>query len=74
MSALAQVTGGGGGAQQVGRVNFAGPRVTWTLTVRNLLNNTQVRSVSGIQTSPLFGKPISFAAGRTITAGLNFNF
>ena len=70
-----QVTGGqSGGATQVGRVNFAGPRVTWNLTVRNLLNNTQVRSVSGIQTSPLFGKATSFAAGRAITAGLSFSF
>jgi hypothetical protein len=69
-----QVTGGGGGATQVGRVNFAGPRVTWQLTVRNLLNNTQVRSVSGIQTSPLFGRAVSFVAGRAMTAGLNFNF
>jgi hypothetical protein len=71
----AQVTGGqSGGTLQVGRVNFAGPRVIWTLTVRNLLNNTQVRSVSGILTSPLFGKAITFAAGRMITAGLSFNF
>jgi hypothetical protein len=70
-----QVTGGqSGGAIQVGRVNFVGPRITWNLTVRNLLNNAQVRSVSGIQTSPLFGKPTTFAAGRSITAGLNFNF
>ena len=69
-----QVTGGQGGAFQVGRVNFAGPRITWQLTVRNLLNNTQVRAVSGVQTSPLFGKAISFAAGRAITAGLSFNF
>jgi hypothetical protein len=71
----AQITGGQtGGVQQVGRVNFAGPRIIWTLSVRNLLNNTQVRSVSGIQTSPLFGKAITFAAGRMITAGLSFNF
>jgi hypothetical protein len=71
----AQVTGGqSGSATQVGRVNFAGPRLIWTFTVRNLLNNTQVRSVSGIQTSPLFGKATSFAAGRAITAGLSFNF
>ena len=69
-----QVTGGQGGATQVGRVNFAGPRITWQLTVRNLLNNTQVRAVSGVQTSPLFGKAIGFAAGRSITAGLSFNF
>jgi hypothetical protein len=69
-----QVTGGQGGASQVGRVNFAGPRITWNLTVRNLLNNTQVRTISGILTSPLFGQPISFAAGRAITAGLSFNF
>ena len=71
----AQITGGQtGGVQQVGRVTFAGPRIIWTLSVRNLLNNTQVRSVSGIQTSPLFGKAITFAAGRMITAGLSFNF
>jgi hypothetical protein len=71
----AQITGGqSGSATQVGRVNFAGPRITWTLSVRNLLNNTQVRSVSGIQTSPLFGKAITFATGRMITAGLSFNF
>jgi hypothetical protein len=69
-----QVSGGQSGAVQVGRVNFAGPRITWNLTVRNLLNNTQVRSVSGVLTSPLFGKAISFAAGRAITAGLSFNF
>jgi len=69
-----QVTGGQSGAVQVGRVNFAGPRITWNLTVRNLLNNTQVRAVSGVLTSPLFGKAISFAAGRAITVGLNFNF
>ena len=67
-------SGQSGGATQVGRVNFAGPRVTWNLTVRNLLNNTQVRSVSAVQTSPLFGKATSFAAGRAITAGLSFSF
>ena len=64
----------GGGGTQVGRVNFSGPRITWTFTVRNLLNNTQVRSVSGIQTSPLFGKGIVFAPGRAITMGLAFSF
>ena len=69
-----QVSGGQGGAIQVGRVNFAGPRITWNLTVRNLLNDTQVRAVSGVQTSPLFGKAISFATGRSVTAGLSFNF
>ncbi len=69
-----QVSGGQGGAIQVGRINFAGPRITWNLTVRNLLNDTQVRAVSGVQTSPLFGKAISFATGRSVTAGLSFNF
>jgi Carboxypeptidase regulatory-like domain len=51
------------------------PKMTFTLSANNLLNNTQLRGYSGVLTSPLFGKPIGGTAqGRQVTAGLNFTF
>jgi hypothetical protein len=65
---------GNSGWRRGSKMNSGGPRqlrpdLTFT---RNLLN-TQVRAVSGIQTSPLFGKAIA-CSGRAITAGLTFSF
>ena len=42
--------------------------------VNNLLNNTRVNGYSGVITSPLFGKPTSYGAGRTIQVGLQSQF
>lgn len=47
-----------------------GLRLNLILSVRNLLNNTQLRGYSGVLTSPLFGKPTGTAPGRNMTAGL----
>jgi hypothetical protein len=51
------------------------PKMTFNISVNNLLNNTQLRGYSGVLTSPLFGKPIGGTAqGRQVTAGLGFTF
>jgi hypothetical protein len=50
------------------------PRVTFRVQVNNLLNNTRVNGYSGVITSPLFGKPTSYGAGRTIQVGLQSQF
>jgi len=51
-----------------------GPRLTFSVNVNNLLNNTQVRGYSGVLTSPLFGKPTGAAAGRSMYLSMSFNF
>jgi len=48
--------------------------LAFTVQVRNLLNNTQLRGYSGVITSPLFGKPTGVAPGRTMTLGLTLNW
>ena len=51
-----------------------GPKLQFTVSATNLLNNTQLRGYSGVMTSPLFGKPIGAASGRMIMAGLGLIF
>ena len=50
------------------------PRVTFRVSVQNLLNNTRVNGYSGVITSPLFGKPTGYGSGRSITLSLNTQF
>jgi hypothetical protein len=51
-----------------------GPKMSFNVNVNNLFNNTQLRGYSGVLTSPLFGKPIGAAPGRTVTIGLGLSF
>jgi Carboxypeptidase regulatory-like domain len=51
-----------------------GPKMSFNVNVSNLFNNTQLRGYSGVLTSPLFGKPIGAAPGRTVTMGLGLTF
>jgi hypothetical protein len=51
-----------------------GPKLQFNVSANNLLNNTQLRSYSGVLTSPLFGKPTSAAGGRTVMVGLGLLF
>jgi hypothetical protein len=80
--------GGGPGGGRDGRPNFPGggdrrpggfgspngPRMTFNVRIENLLNNTQLRSYSGVLTSPFFGMATSAQNGRSINLGLNFSF
>ena len=50
------------------------PRVTFRVQISNLLNNTRVNNYSGVLTSPLFGRPTSWGAGRSIQLSLNSQF
>src|SRR5262249_25405457 len=54
--------------------NRPGPKLEFTVSANNLLNNTQLRGYSGVMTSPLFGKPTSAAAGRMVMVGLGLIF
>jgi hypothetical protein len=42
--------------------------------VRNLLNHTNFTRFSGVQSSPLYGLPVSARSPREIGLGLRFNF
>ena len=71
------VVGGPGGPVVVPQAtgNTApGPKLAFNVNAQNLLNNTRVYGYSGVLTSPLFGKPIGAASGRTIMLGLNLSF
>jgi Carboxypeptidase regulatory-like domain len=48
--------------------------MTFSINVRNLLNNTQLQNYSGVLTSPFFGKANRAANGRTVALNLRFNF
>jgi hypothetical protein len=50
------------------------PRITFSVSVQNVLNNTRINGYSGVITSPLFGKPTGFAPGRSISLSLNTAF
>ncbi len=50
------------------------PKLQFTVSATNLLNNTQLRGYSGVMTSPLFGKPTGAAAGRMVMVGLGLIF
>jgi hypothetical protein len=51
-----------------------GPKLAFNVNANNLLNNTRITGYSGVLTSPLFGKPIGAAAGRTVMLGLSLSF
>jgi hypothetical protein len=55
----------------IGGAPGQGPRLIFTANITNLLNHTQLRSYSGIITSPLFGKAVTAGPGRTMNLGLN---
>ena len=52
----------------------AGPKLTFLIQGRNLLNNTQLRGYSGVLTSPLFGKPTGTASGRSLITGITMTW
>jgi hypothetical protein len=54
--------------------NTPGPKLQFTVSANNLLNNTQLRGYSGVMTSPLFDKPTGAAAGRMVMVGLGLIF
>ncbi len=66
---------GSGGLQRIGGFgSSAGPRMTFNLSINNLLNNTQLRSYNGVLTSTFYGRATSAQNGRTMVLGLNFSF
>jgi len=71
------IVGGPGGpvvVPQAGGPAAPGPKLAFNVNAQNLLNNTRLTGYSGVQTSPLFGKPLGAAAGRTVMLGLNLSF
>jgi len=48
--------------------------MTFSINVRNVLNNTQLQNYSGVLTSPFFGKANRAANGRIVAMNLRFNF
>jgi hypothetical protein len=50
------------------------PQLTFTVRVDNVLNNTRINGYSGVITSPLFGRPTGYGAGRQIMLSLNTRF
>ena len=58
----------------VAQPTLANPQFTFNVSVQNLLNNTRINGYSGVLTSPLFGRPTSYMAGRTIMLSLNSRF
>jgi len=63
---------------RVGRPVNAGDtdaqRVDVSLDVFNVLNHVNVREVVGVQSSPLFGQPISAGKARTLQISLKYRF
>jgi len=54
--------------------SLAHPQLSFSINAQNVLNHTRVNSYSGVLTSPLFGKPTSWAQGRTVYLSLNTRF
>jgi len=50
------------------------PNTTLNISVQNLLNNSRISGYSGVITSPLFGQPIGYQSGRSISFSLNSRF
>jgi len=73
---LASITGTGTGTATPAQKppSLMHPRVYITVNVQNLLNHTRVNGYSGVITSPLFGKPTGFGAGRSIYFTINEQF
>jgi hypothetical protein len=69
--------GGRGGDRGGGRGGGRGadrPRVRFQAQVRNLLNRSQPRGYGSVLTSPLFGLPTGYTAGRTISLSTSIDF
>ena len=49
-------------------------RTEFFIQATNLLNNTNLTSFSGVQTSPFFGQPTAALPGRRIETGMRFSF
>ena len=64
----------GGPASAASQPTLTRPQLTFTVSASNLLNNTRVNGYSGVITSPLFGRPTSYGAGRSITLSLSSRF
>jgi len=64
----------GGAASAASQPTLTRPQLTFTVSASNLLNNTRVNGYSGVITSPLFGRPTSYGAGRSITLSLSSRF
>ena len=62
------------GASAAAQPTLLRPQLTFTVSATNLLNNTRVNGYSGVITSPLFGKPTSYGAGRSLTLSLTSRF
>jgi hypothetical protein len=48
--------------------------MTITAEAENVLNKVNASQVSGVQTSPFFGKPIRARDGRQVSLSVQFNF
>jgi hypothetical protein len=71
------IVGGPGGPAVIPQApgNTApGPKLAFNVNAQNLLNHTRVTGYSGVLTSPLFGKPLGAATGRTVMLGLSLSF
>ena len=64
---------GGGEGRGRGR-RSEGPRIRFQARIDNLLNRTQPRGYGSVVTSPLFGLPTGYAAGRTVDLSLSVDF
>ena len=71
---------GGGGPVMMpmpggpGAPGAPGLRMSFNVSAQNVLNNTQLRGYSGVQTSPFFRQSNTAMDGRRIRLGLNFLF
>jgi hypothetical protein len=65
---------GGAGSAPIAQPSITNPQMSFSVTANNVLNHTRVNNVSGVITSPLFGQPTSWAAGRTIYFSLSSRF
>ena len=68
------VLAGGAAGPATAPPSLAHPRFTFSTSIQNLLNNTRINGYSGVITSPLFGRPTGFGAGRTIQLSVNTSF
>jgi len=72
--ARAGVPAAAGSAAAVPVTTAPVPKLVFLVQGRNILNNTQLRGYSGVQTSPLFGKPTGTAPGRSLITGVTMTW
>jgi len=63
-----------GGVQPQQQVPYTGPRMNLSIQVRNLINNTQLYSYSGVLTSPYFGQSTGASQARSIRGTVTFSW